>query len=109
MLANLDARRPCRDRLELAANLGGGIRLQIKAILLRKAAGKEDINHRARFCRLLIRRSSRSAQGLQMIHAQAENPDSAGLQSRTPAESRMLEGTIGMLHVGSRSRRDSVR
>ena len=46
VLANLDARRLCRDRIELTTHFLGCVRFEIKAFVLRQATGEKNVDDR---------------------------------------------------------------
>src|SRR5215831_13314937 len=76
MFADLDPRRTGRGRPKLAAHAIGRVGLQIKALMLRKAARKKDVDTRPRST--ASRRSAGwrgGAKRLDVIHTQAKQTD----------------------------------
>ena len=83
MLADLDARHVGLDRLELAADLGRRVHLQIEHVLVRRPAGQED--HDDRLC--ASRRMPATALGPQNLRQrQAAQGQPADLQKRSPRQ-----------------------
>src|SRR5436190_22416890 len=91
MLANLDARRPRRDRFELAPDIVRRIRLQIEAIVLSQTARQEDIDARLRLTAWPhgFRSSTRLAQPRHMVHPQSEQANRSRLEHCPTAKARM--------------------
>ena len=92
MFADADARRLRGDRLKLAAVFGRGVGLEVEAIQLRKAAGKEDVDDRfdPRFPAL----AGKTAERGQVIHAEAEQTDGACLEGRAAREHGMVQRRV---------------
>src|SRR5262245_43155491 len=95
MLANLDARRLRRTRLELATDVVRSRRLHVEAILLGETAGEKDVDASLG----LPQRSGCSRRGcclrpesLQVVHPESEQTDSAGLDHGPAGEVRVGEG-----------------
>ena len=71
VLADLDAGRLRRDRMELAAYVVRRMGLQIETVLLRETARQEDINAGLGFAKTrgICFSRRRLAQSLQVVHA----------------------------------------
>src|SRR6516164_8837259 len=89
MFADADARRSRGNGLKLPTDFGGCIWLQVKAVQLAQAAGKKDIDHGASPASRRVPTSQRSQRG-QVVHAQPQQTDGAGLQGRSSVEDGML-------------------
>src|SRR5437764_7606606 len=91
MFANLNAGRPCRDRLELTTNILGRVGLHVEAVVLRQAAGEKDID--ARLGAAARVRAASSGRGLaktsQVVHPHAQKTDGPGLEHRAAGEAGM--------------------
>ena len=98
VFANLEAGRLRGNWLELAANLFRGVGLHVKAVLLSQSAREKNIDHCAGLGGLLRRWGRHRAQRLDVVHAQAEQPNGARLQGRAARAGRVLKGWRGMLH-----------
>ena len=100
VLADVDAGRLRRDRLELAANGIGRHRLGIEAVVLGQSARQEDIDDRTGADRRHAGRSVRLAQRRDMVHPQAQQSDGACLQRGASRELGMSKsGVRKILHV----------
>ena len=90
MLANLNARRLGRGRIELASDIGRCIGLEVKALVLRQSAGEEDVDARLGGpLRPATRR--RGPQRGDVIHPQPEQPDRPSLDCRPPRETGVVQ------------------
>src|SRR5207249_4076723 len=87
------------NRLELAAVLGGRLGLEIKAVFLSKSSGEKDVNT----CPLGRFPSSagQSTQPQNVLRAQAEQSDRAGLQRGAPRNDGMLKGRVARIQLAS--------
>src|SRR5205807_2023605 len=89
VLAYLNAGRRGRRGAKLATHADGRVGLQIEALVLGQAARQEDVDAgagtaTARSCRC-------GAQRLHVVHAEAEQADSAGLDGGAPRDARMMQ------------------
>src|SRR5262249_47773131 len=96
MLANAGSGRARGDRLELTADVRGGVRLQVEAVLLGQSAGEENVDHGPR--RVLARCGG--PQRVEVVHAEAEQPDSSGLQGGAGRDGMLerLGGGMSLSH-----------
>src|SRR2546421_10432596 len=94
MLANLDARGGRGGRSELAADIVRGVGLHVKAVVLRQAAGEEDVDARLGFAAgtRSVGRGAGLTEAGQMVHSQPDQADRAGLEHRPAAKGRAREG-----------------
>ncbi len=84
VLAEVDAGHVRRNRLELAADLGGGVRLEVHHVLVRWPAGQKDHDDR-----LVLQATPRRRLGLggeQLRQAQAAKCQAADLQEIAPRD-----------------------
>src|SRR5262249_61360837 len=75
------------DGLELAADLGGGVGLEVEAVVLGESAGEEDVDAGAGGGLAV----GRGPQGGQVAGGQAEQADGAGLQGGAAAGGGVVE------------------
>src|SRR5260370_10248557 len=93
VLADLDARCSRGNRPEFAANGSGCFRFQVEAIELGQAAGKKNIDDRPSPGRAGAGAGSTSlgrSNRLDLMNAQAEQTQGAGLDGRAAGEEPML-------------------
>src|SRR5262249_20707092 len=97
VLADLNARRARGDGPELAADVVGGVGLEVEAVLLGQAAGEEDVDDRAG----RGVRGGGGAEGGEVVAAQAEQAHSPRWRGGARGEEGVLERLRGRLVHGA--------